>query len=234
MRLSVVVSFALLVQACGGGGRPAALPTSPTDAQARDATFTVSGVVFGQGDAPIEGARVGFANQQGMTDGSGSFSLAGVRQSYGGVFAVKAGYAAARKVLAVDGDMRFDFHLGPRVAIHTLSGVVEEMTPAGRMPIESVEVSAYSCEDAVAIPPFFPAGSCGLASISLAARTDRNGMYRITGLYAGRKNYLSASKAGFDDPRTDPNAQEGSGHEGEGQEVVIDGDTRIDLRLVRR
>ena len=231
MRRTVVLSLAVLLEACGGG--PSAVPTSPTQTQPPDATFTVSGVVFGQGDAPVAGARVGFANQQGTTDGSGAFRLAGVRASYGGVFAVKEGHAMAREVVAVDRDMRFDFHLGPRVAVFTLSGIVSETTPAGPVPIEGVRVSSYSCEDTAAIPPFFPAGSC-LVAVAQDATTDRNGFYRFSGLYAGSKNWVGLSKDGFEDPRVDSNAREGSGHEGKGQEVVITGETRIDLQLVRR
>jgi hypothetical protein len=233
MRLSVAVSLALLVQACGGGSVPIS-PTPPTQASSPDATFTVSGVVFGQGNVPVAGARVGIANQQGTTDGSGTFSLRGVHRSYGTAYAVKEGFAAAREILTVDRDMHFDFHLGPRLAIHTLSGVVLETTPTGLVPIEGVQMSAYSCEDTAAIPPFYPAGSCGFASISQSTTTDRNGSYRFTGLYSGKRNSLGATKEGFVDPRVDPDAQEGSGREGKGQEVVIDGDTRIDLYLIRR
>jgi hypothetical protein len=37
------------------------------------------------------------------------------------------------------------------------------------------------------------------------------------------------SDEGFDDPRTDPH-----GPEGNGEDVTINGDTRLDLQLVRR
>ena len=231
MRLSIALSLALLFEACSGD--TSTVPTSPTQAQLPEATFTVSGVVFGQGDAPLAGARVGFANRQGTTDAGGAFSLVGVRASYGGVFAAKEGYASAREVVAVDRDMRFDFHLGPRVAVFTVSGIVTESTPAGPVPLAGVLVSSYSCEDTPAIPSFFPAGSC-LVAVSQDAITDRNGFYRIPGLYAGSRNSIGLTKDGFEDPRVDSNAQEGSGREGKGQEVVIAGETRIDLQLVRR
>ena len=231
MRLAVVLSLALLLEACDGGS--SAVPTSPTQAQLPEATFTVSGVVFGEGDTRLAGARVGIANRQGTTDGSGAFHLEGVRESYGGAFAAKEGYAAAREVLAVVRDMQLDFHLGPRVAVYTLSGVVTEATPTGPVPIPGVLVTSYSCEDTPAIPSFFPTGGC-LVSVSQDATTDKSGFYRISGLYTGNRNSIGLSKDGFDDPRRDPNAQEGSGHDGKGQEIVLSGDTRIDLQLVRR
>ncbi|HEU5259586.1 MAG TPA: hypothetical protein VFU28_26550 [Vicinamibacterales bacterium] len=45
----------------------------------------------------------------------------------------------------------------------------------------------------------------------------------------GQKNGVGVSDEGFGDPRTDPN-----GPEGNGEDVTITGDTRLDLQLVRR
>ena len=232
MRLPVVVTLSL-VAACSGGA-PSAVPTAPTLARPPDATFTVSGVVFGQGSTPIGGARVGgFGPAGAITDSNGYYSVQGVTARHGGAYAVKEGYAEAREIVAVDRDMRLDFHLGPRAAIYTLSGIVVEETSTGFVPIEGVELVAFSCDDTAPIPPFFPGAGC-LVSISQGATTDKNGYYRIIGLYSGKKNHLSASREGFDDPRTDEDAQEGSGHEGKGTEVILNGDTRIDLQLIRR
>jgi hypothetical protein len=196
--------------------------------RAADPTFTVSGVVTAQGGAPVEGALVRVAGSQGTSDGSGNYSLSGVRTSYGGALAVKAGYAAAREVLTVSGDTRFDFQLGPRVAIYTLSGVVLEETPTGLVPVEGVLMESFSCEDLPPLPPFFPPKSCPV-SIYQTTSTDKRGLYSFSGLYSGRENNIGVNKDGFDDPRVDPN-----GPEGNGQEVTINGDTRLELRLVRR
>src|SRR5262245_54264232 len=155
-RLLAAVSLAMLTGACGGG--PPIAPTSPTQTVSPEPTFTVSGMVVAQtstGSAPVDGVQVRVAGQEGTTDGNGYYSLQGVPKSYGGVSAVKAGYAAAREILTVSGDTRFDFQLGPRVAIYTLSGVVSEVTPTGLVPVEGVLVHEYSCEDVSPAPPFF-------------------------------------------------------------------------------
>lgn len=223
-RLVVAFVLTLAVTACSGY-----VPTAPTPTQTRtpDPTFTVSGMVVGQGSAPVEGARVFVAGVQGTTDGNGYYSLSGVPRSYGGVSAVKAGYAAARKILTVSGDTQFDFQLGPRVAIYTLSGVVSEETPTGLLPVEGVQVSEYSCEAVSPEPPFF-SNSCPVL-IYQTTTTDRKGFYSFSGLYAGKENSITPIKEGFDDPRTDPN-----GPEGNGQGVTINGDSRFDLHLIRR
>jgi len=221
----VVVAFVLTsaVTACSGY-----VPTAPTtQTQAPDPTFTVSGVVIGQGSAPVEGAKVFVAGVQGTTDGKGYYSLSGVPRSYGGASAVKAGYAAARQILTVSGDTQFDFQLGPRVAIYTLSGVISEETPTGLIPLEGVQVSEYSCEEVSPAPPFF-SNSCPVL-IYQTTTTDRKGFYSFSGLYSGKANSITPIKEGFEDPRTDPN-----GPEGNGQAVTINGDSRLDLHLIRR
>jgi len=222
----MALTLALVVSACRGSNDSPS-PTSPSVPSPPAPTFTVSGVVLSQGSAPVEGAQVRIAGQQGTTDGRGNYSLQGVNKSYGGVSAVKAGYAAAREILTVSGDRRFDFRLGPRVATHTLSGMVSEVTPAGLVPIEGVLVYEYSCEDVSPLPPFFSDG-CPI-SVAQTTSTDKKGLYSFSGLYSGKKNSIGLSKEGFEDPRVDPN-----GHEGNGQDVTINGDTRLDIQLVRR
>jgi|SRR6185503_9524256 len=229
-RRSVVMTLALMVSACGGGYGPAA-PTSPAVARPPDPTFTVFGVVVGQGSAPVEGAQVRVASQSGTTDGSGYYSLTGVPGSYGGVSAVKAGYAAARKILTVNGDMRVDFELGPRVAIYTLSGVVSEKTSAGLVPIEGALVEEYSCEDAPPSPPFFVNGCTVL--IYQTTTTDKKGAYRFSGLYGGTRNSIGASKDGFEDPLS-PNLPESPDYPDTIRKVTINGDTHYEIQLVRQ
>lgn len=224
-RLIVAFVLTLAVTACGGGD----VPTAPTPTQTRtpDPTFTVSGMVVGQGSMPVAGAKVFVAGVQGTSDGNGYYSLSGVPRSYGGASAVKAGYAAARQILTVSGDTQFDFQLGPRVAIYTLSGVVSEETPTGLVPLEGVQVSEYSCEDVSPAPPFF-SNSCPVL-IYQTTTTDKRGSYSFSGLYSGKENSVTPTKDGFEDPRTDPN-----GPEGNGQAVTINGDSRLDLHLIRR
>ena len=225
-RVWIVVALMLAVSGCGRSNSVPS-PTSPSVVRAAYPTFTVSGVVTAEGGARVEGAEVRVAGTHGTSDGSGNYELSGVPASYGGVSAVKAGYAAAREVLTVSGDTRFDFQLGPRVAIYTLSGVVLEETPTGLVPVEDAVVHEWSCEDAPPLPPFFPK-SCPV-SIYQTTSTDKRGVYSFSGLYSGRENNIGVNKDGFDDPRVDPN-----GPEGNGQEVTINGDTWLELRLVRR
>jgi hypothetical protein len=229
-RLTTVLTLALVVSACGGSNG-SSTPTSPTVPRPPDPTFTVSGVVVGQGSAPVEGAQVRVASQQGTTDGNGYYSLSGVPRSYGGVSAVKAGYAAAREILTVSGDTQFDFQLGPRVAIFTLSGVVSEETPTGLVPVEGVLVEEYSCEDVSPSPPFFP-GTCPV-NIYQTTTTDKRGFYSFSGLYAGDKNTVGVSKGGFDDPLAPDGPEEPNAPQSE-RRVPITGDTRYDIQLIRR
>jgi hypothetical protein len=229
-RFAAILLLILAVAACGGG--PSAGPSSLTPTRPPDPTYTVSGVVVGQtptGSAPIEGVLVRVAGQSGSTDGSGYYSLSGVPASYGGVSAVKAGYAAAREILTVSGDTRHDFQLGPLVAINTLSGVVSEVTPTGLVPVEGVLLEESSCEDVAPSPPFFPAKGCPVY-VSQTAKTDKRGLYSFSGLYSGQGNIVWAGKEGFEDPFPQhyPESSEG------GQAVTIDGNTRFDIQLVRR
>ena len=207
-------------------------PSSLTPTRTPDPTYTVSGVVLGQtrtGSAPVEGVLVRVAGQSGTTDGNGYYSLSGVPASYGGVSAVKAGYAVAREILTVSGDTRHDFQLGPVVAIHTLSGVVSEVTPNGLVPVEGVLLEESSCQDVSPSPPFFSGKTCE-PYISQTTKTDKRGLYKFSGLYSGQGNVVWVSKEGFEDPfpQHDPGNSEG------GEAVTIDGDTRFDIQLVRR
>jgi hypothetical protein len=103
---------------------------------------------------------------------------------------------------------------------NTLSGVVFELTAKGRAPIEAV---AVYCE------------LCG-ASTHNWASTDSDGFYTFTGVWnAGvLPTSLSVGKAGYVDPPglpavTPPNPS-GPGW----RQVMVIGDTRFDIELVRR
>lgn len=109
---------------------------------------------------------------------------------------------------------------GPFTADVTLSGVVFEMTPQGRLPI--AEAWVY-CE------------LCGAETHSWSI-TDAFGAYHFTGVWAlgGVPTSIGVQKEGFVDPSglpqpTPPNPS-GPGW----REVRIDGDTRFDIELARR
>jgi hypothetical protein len=218
--------LASAVAACSGAGSSVG-PSSPAPTRAPDPTYTVSGVVL-SGSAPVEGVLVRIAGQSGTTDASGYYSLSGVPASYGGVSAVKAGYAAVFEILTVSGDTRHDFQLGPRVAIYTLSGVVSEVTPTGLVPVEGVLLEESSCED---VPPATPSShkACPVY-ISQTTKTDKRGLYSFSGLYSGQENVVWAGKEGFEDPFPQRYPENSEG----GQAVTIDGNTRFDIQLVRR
>ena len=100
----------------------------------------------------------------------------------------------------------------------TLSGVVYEETPTGRVPIEGVDVY---CEP------------CGAETHSWAS-TDSNGFYSFTGVWVeSLPTRLWIGKDGYADPaglpRPTPPNPAGPGW----REVRIDGDTRFDVQLVR-
>ena len=230
LRFVAMLLLPLAFAACGGA--PPAAPSSLTTTRPPDPTYTVSGVVIGQtrtGSAPVEGVLVRVAGQSGTTDGNGYYSLSGVPASYGGVSAVKAGYAVAREILTVSGDTRHDFQLGPVVALSTLSGVVSEVTPTGLVPVEGVLLEESSCEDVASSPPFFPGNACE-AYIFQTTKTDKRGLYSFSGLYSGQGNVVWARKDGFEDPFPQHYPENSEG----GQAVTIDGNRRFDIQLVRQ
>lgn len=101
----------------------------------------------------------------------------------------------------------------------TLSGVVYEVTPGGRVPIEQV---AVYCEP------------CGIETHTWAY-TDANGFYSFFGVWLEPlPTRVNIGKDGFGDPPglavpTPPNPS-GAGW----REVRVEGDTRFDVELVRR
>ena len=99
----------------------------------------------------------------------------------------------------------------------TLSGVVSEGTPLGQAPIAGVDVY---CE------------LCG-AETHTWASTDSNGFYSFTGVWTDAGHFptrISFSKDGYVDPAGLPPNPYGPGW----RAVVVNGDTRFDVQLVRR
>ena len=205
--------------------------TSPSVQRPPDATFTVSGVVSGQGGLPVKGAQVRIAGKEGTSDGRGDYRLSGVPSSYGGTTAIKAGYAAGRKIVAVSGDMELDFELGPRIAIYTVSGVVSEETPAGIKPVEGVLVGAFSCNDVAPEPPFF-GGDCPFHLPERHHRQERRlppsrAVSRHEKRHLGEQGRLRGS-ASRPRPSRERHAQPS------GRRLTITGDTRYHIQLIRR
>jgi hypothetical protein len=212
-RLSVPLIFAILMCACS---------SSPTSPNATGASYTVSGVVVAltaAGLGPVEGvlvvadSPVGTTNHDTLiatTGKDGLYSLtvdAGVRS----LLLSRAGYVTDQKSVTVSGDTRFDIQI-VRVATHSLSGVVSEMTSAGLAPVEGVEVYCDSC------------GDYGHTS----AYTDANGFYNQAEAHAGITALL-IYKNGYDvvGATTTPG---GFGR----REAMVNGDTRFDIQVVRR
>ena len=102
----------------------------------------------------------------------------------------------------------------------TLSGVVFELTPSGRAPIEGVTLHC---------------GACG-AETHAWAYTNSKGHYEFIGVWldGSPATDISVEKDGFGDPPGRPTP--GLPHPyGPGwRTVTIDGNTRFDIELVRR
>jgi hypothetical protein len=110
------------------------------------------------------------------------------------------------------------------VADVTLSGVVYEVTPTGRMPIEGVRVFLTDDQDIA---------------------TDTHGFFSFRPVWVCPCSYqpwvdagitlISVSKNGYDDPAGQPASVFGGFYAGPGwRDVTINGDTRFDIQLVRR
>ena len=102
----------------------------------------------------------------------------------------------------------------------TISGMVFELTPSGRAPIEGVTLHC---------------GACG-AETHAWAYTDSKGFYEFIGVWPDGfpATVIWVDKDGFGDPPGLPTP--GLPHpSGPGwRAVTIDGDTRFDIELVRR
>ena len=110
---------------------------------------------------------------------------------------------------------------GYHVADVTLSGMVFEVTPTGRVPIDNVRV---------------------FLSDDLDILTDANGLFSFTPVWvcpctyppwlAADHTIISVTKDGYTDP---PGQPELPAYKGNGwRDVPINGDTRIDIELVKR
>jgi hypothetical protein len=94
----------------------------------------------------------------------------------------------------------------PSQPTYTLSGVISEVTPSGRVPVEGVLVEEVSCDP-----------RC--TNFGQTATTDPKGFYRLSEFPASQARFLWLSKKGY-------RADELS--------VTITTDTRLDIELVRQ
>jgi hypothetical protein len=103
-----------------------------------------------------------------------------------------------------------------------LFGVVSEVTANGIVPVEGVLIDVSSCEAS-------RYGGCGnpFKPFDMRVTTNVQGTYIVEGVYRGPVG-VWVDKTGFQLP-------EGVKVDGEGaQSVMVQGDTRFDIRLVRR
>ena len=101
----------------------------------------------------------------------------------------------------------------------TLSGTVYEVTATGRVPIEGV---ALYCE------------LCG-AGTHTWAYTDSYGFYRFIGVWVdGRPTSVHIRKDGFADPPGVPGSLPPNPSGAGWREVMVNGDTRLDIELARQ
>ena len=106
----------------------------------------------------------------------------------------------------------------PQLA-YSVSGVVFEITPSGRMPIEGVRVFEEPCDAEYR--------RCD-GDLAQFATTDTSGFYRFS-LSGGRIHFFWVSKDGY---RHDEHVE--ATCDGCFRSVTIDADTRLDIELVRQ
>jgi hypothetical protein len=177
-------------------------------------TFTISGDVTEateSGPRPVAGAVVMELSTRGfaLTAEDGSYSLAGLRAMNTSVSVSKAGFLTQTTPLTLTGDTRLDMVIS-RPRTYVLSGLVYEVTAAGRVPIDGV---VLYCD------------ACGSPGGHTFVTTDAEGLYSFSWVSPGVTYLQVIGKAGFK-------------YEGPIQSLGIpiptNGDTRFDIELVRR
>ena len=217
VRLSTLLSLTVLLSACDGR-----TPVSPSPPPAgvttlSSATYTLSGVVTemtATGSAPIEGARVVDASgRSAATDGDGAYLISGLPASSRTISVTRNGYLTGTRTIAMTGDTELDIRL-ERIETYVLSGVVFEITDAGRVPLEGVELY---CD------------SCGSPDGHTYVHTNADGFYSLEWTANG-VHRLFVSKAGYQIFDPTGTLLDAIGRIG----ATVRGDTAFDVRLVRR
>ena len=213
LRLSTLLSLTVL-SACDG--RTSVSPSPPTAGMTTPAsvTYTLYGRVWEEtsdGPAPIEGARVrDESGREAVTDAKGQFSISGLSPQNHTIWVTRSGYNAETKTFTITSDRQLDIYVG-RIQNYVLSGVVFEITEAGRVPIEGVELY---CD------------SCGSPDGHTFVTTNADGFYRLEWTANG-VHPLFVTKAGYEifDPSRDAMGR---------ISATVRGDTTFDVQLVRR
>ena len=140
-RLSLAMSLAMSMWACGGSPTTPTAPAVPTRP-----TATLSGLVFAvtpTGLSPVNGARVrleiGSYRQDALTDHNGRYRMTELYEGTSSVATTRDGYDTDTRTVTISGDVLLDIGIAPRIG-HTLSGMVFEMTPSGRVLLDGVQV----------------------------------------------------------------------------------------------
>jgi len=212
VRLSALLSLIGLLSACDGAVRTPASPTPPSGA-----TYMLYGTVSEEtaaGPAPIEGAKiVDESGRNAVTDVNGQYSISGLPARNHSISVTRDGYVIGLKTITMTSDMKLDIYL-ERIESHVLSGVVFEITEAGRVPIEGVELY---CD------------SCGSPDGHTFVNTNADGFYSLEWTMNG-VHPLFVRKAGYEifDPT-------GTLRDPYGRiSATVRGDTVFDVQLVRR
>ena len=210
-RLAIVLSLATLLTACDDR-RSVGFPPAPTAPTAPAVTYTLSGIISEDGPTgvtPLEGAlvMVTTSGQRATTDREGFYSLSAVSALPISVVVSKSGYVAQTRTMTLSGDTRLNLQIS-RIVTYTLSGVVYEVTEAGRMPVEGVSVY---CD------------SCGSPEGHTFSPSDENGYYSF-GWTSNGATTLWVRKDGY----------RLAGSTTEWITATVSGDTRFDIELIRR
>ena len=144
-----------------------------------------------------------------LTGEDGSYTLAGLRAMNTSVSISRSGYVTQTKPLTLTGDTRLDVVIS-RLRTYVLSGLVYEMTAAGRVPIDGV---VLYCD------------GCGSPDGHTFVTTDAEGLYSLSWVLPGVTYLQVIGKTGF---------KYAGPIQSLGIPVTIDGNTRLDIELVRR
>jgi len=214
--LSTLLSLAVLLSACDG--RTSVSPTPPPAGvmTPSSVTYTLYGAVSEEtttGAAPIAGARVvDGSGGTATTDANGHYSISGLPASSRLISVTRGGFLTGTRTITMTGDTQLDIRL-ERVQSYVLSGVVFEITDAGRVPLEGVELY---CD------------SCGGPDGHTYVRTNADGFYSLEWTANG-VHPLFVTKAGYE--ILDPNGT----RDAIGRiSATVPGDTVFDVQLVRR
>jgi Carboxypeptidase regulatory-like domain len=217
----LLLMLASVLVGCDDGRRSG--PNGPsTTAQQPYTLFGAVSEMTADGSSPIEGAQVIVVRPEladpssgriAMTDSNGFYSIPGLPRTTRSIVISKPGYVSETKLVSMSSDTKLDVEL-ERVEGHILSGVVFEVTDAGEVPIEGVELY---CD------------SCGSPDGHTFVNTDANGFYSLA--YSNNGSHpLLVTKAGYQifDPTGKLLDQYGW------ITATVRGDTRFNIQLARR